>query len=84
MSSFKGFCLGLVQNIKKFECINAVYLMVEESVHNAVPCPVPYIISDMSPLACVTLSLTAVNITRPTQRHTHITHCVAHLHAHRS
>lgn len=71
MSFFQGFCLGLVQNFVELDCINTVYLMVEESVRNAVPCPVPYIISDMSPLACVTLSLTAVNITQPTESHTH-------------
>lgn len=74
MWSFIGLCLVLLQDIIKWGCINTVRLMVEESVHNAVLCPVPYIISDMSPLACVTLSLTAVNTTRPTHTHNTLSH----------
>lgn len=67
-----GSCL--LQHIRKWEYISAVCQMVQESAHNAVLCPVPYIISDTGPVAYVTPSLTAVSTTQPT----HTTHTDTH------
>ena len=67
-----GYCL--LQHIRKWEYINAACQTGQESAHNAVLCPVPYIISDMGPAAYVTPPLTAVSKSQPPLHHHHHHH----------